>query len=179
MVRRVDPIRQETAVFGERRAQELERYESTLASLRRVDAQLAALSMQRHRMFEELRAQHRRLWTVLVRRGRKPLLGGEEALPPVRHDARQLWGRRLRSMCLAILRVHRAPLRLVDLHAELHRRGFVVASDQPVKALADALGYERLEGRVRRVERGVYELLPAPVPARGRHGNPIDRDAVA
>lgn len=179
MVRRVDPIRQETAVFGERRAQELERYENTLASLRRVDAQLAALSAQRHRMYEELRAQHRRLWTVLVRRGRKPLPGGEEALPPVRHDARQLWGRRLRSMCLAILRVHRTPLRLVDLHAELHRRGFVVASDQPVKALADALGYERLEGRVRRVERGVYELLPAPVPARGRHGNPIDHDAAA
>ncbi len=174
MIRRVDPIRQETTLFGERRQQALERYESTLAGLRRIDAELETLSVQRRRMHEELRAQHRQLWAVLVRRGRKPLPDGDEALPPVRHDARQLWGRRLRSVCLAILRVHRSPLRLVDLHADLHRRGFAVASDQPVKALADALGYERLEGRVRRVERGVYELLPAPVPARGRHGNPVE-----
>jgi hypothetical protein len=174
MFRTVDPIRQEMPVFGRHRQQALVRYEATLTDLRELDAQLDALAAERRRLAESLRDQHRRLWTNLSRRGRKPLPDGTESLPPVRHDARPLWGRRLRSVCLALLRSHAAPLLLVDLHALLHRRGFVVNSAHPVKALADALGYEALSGRVRRVARGTYELVPGPRPPRGRHGNPAD-----
>ena len=44
---------------------------------------------------------------------------------------------------------------LVELHRELHLNGYAIASRHPVKRLADALGYEHLKGRARRVERGV------------------------
>jgi len=45
---------------------------------------------------------------------------------------------------------------LTELHARLHRSDLAVAGRYPVKVLADALGYESDQGRVRRVQRGVY-----------------------
>lgn len=168
----IDPIRQETPLFGRKRREALDAYHQTAAQLRSLDAQLIALSHRRQQLFDTLRAQHQRLWTNLAKRGRQPMPDGSEALPPVPHDAKKLWGRRLRSVCLALLRAHAAPLTLVELHALLHRRGFLVDSAHPVKALADAMGYETIEGRTRRVSRGTYELVPSPPPARGRHGNP-------
>jgi len=174
MNHRVDPIRIETPIFGARRRKVMTDYDEALSRLQRLDAVIVELSRRRREALDEVEVLHRRLWTNLSGRGRRPLPDGTEALPPAPHDARTLWGRRLRSVCLGLLRIHGAPMRLVDLHALLHRRGFVVASSHPVKALADALGYERIEGRVRRTARGIYELVPGPLPARGRHGRPIE-----
>ena len=56
------------------------------------------------------------------------------------------------------------PLPLTELHAQLHRHGFGIAHRHPVKALADALGYETEQGNTRRVSRGVYALTPGTVP---------------
>jgi hypothetical protein len=75
-------------------------------------------------------------------------------------------------VCLAILSAL-GPQALPDLHAMLHRAGFAVANDLPVKALADALGYEADGGRARRVSRGVYALMPGTrLPARLWPGGP-------
>ena len=57
---------------------------------------------------------------------------------------------------------------------QIHRRGAVIDSTLPVKALADALGYETRQGRACRTGRGIYQLVPSPTPARGRHGNPTE-----
>ena len=47
---------------------------------------------------------------------------------------------------------------LVEIHRELHLNGYAIDSRQPVKRLADCLGYEIVKGRAKRVERGVYTL---------------------
>ena len=67
-------------------------------------------------------------------------------------------GRRLRSVALAVLARHGRKMTLVEVHRELHLNGYAIASRQPVKRLADALGYEVVKGRAVRVERGVYRL---------------------
>src|SRR5690606_12245262 len=59
--------------------------------------------------------------------------------------------------CLAILARH-GELPLVEVHAWLHRYGYLVGSAHPVKALADALGHEHDAGRAERTARGVYRL---------------------
>jgi hypothetical protein len=93
-------------------------------------------------------------------------------LPPVPEGAVFLRGRRLRALCLAIL-ARLGPLPLPELHALLHRHGFAVAHDHPVKALADALGHEADGGRARRIARGVYELVPGTrLPSRLWPGGP-------
>lgn len=75
-------------------------------------------------------------------------------------NATQLWGRKLRAACREILQ-RRGPTPLVEIHAQLHREGYAVQHPHPVKALADALGYDTDQGRVRRNQRGVYELIAA------------------
>jgi len=74
-------------------------------------------------------------------------------------DAVGLWGRRLRKACREILRVGNRPYTLTELHATLLRRGYSIDGTHEVKVLADAMRYEVAEGRLRRVERGVYCLV--------------------
>jgi hypothetical protein len=64
---------------------------------------------------------------------------------------------------------------LTQLHVLLHRHGVAVDSAHPVKALADALGYETDIGNTQRVARGTYELMPGVVPPRRlwRGGPPL------
>ncbi len=84
--------------------------------------------------------------------------GGPPPIPPVAPGARPLCGKQLRSVALAILSRHRRPMTLVEVHRELHLNGYAIASRHPVKRLADALGYETINGRASRTERGVYRL---------------------
>jgi hypothetical protein len=160
---RVDPLRVETPLFGLKRRAALERCDQLLEAIADLDRELADLSARRRALRHEVRQLHRRIAPNLARRaGRCPGPDGREQLPPVRRNAVALWGRRLRTACLAILE-RCGPLPLVELHAELHRRGYVLANPNHVKALADALGHEADNGRVRRIRRGVYELAPGTV----------------
>jgi hypothetical protein len=84
--------------------------------------------------------------------------GGPPPIPPVAGRARALWGRHLRSATLAILARRQRPMTLTEIHRELHLSGYAIASRQPVKRLADALGYETILGRAKRIERGVYAV---------------------
>jgi len=155
---RVDPIRQYVPVSGEKRR----RLESARAELEQriteLEAQIHALAAERLELVEQRRAIHRRLWLNLAKRGRRGLPDGRHSLPPLLPGATMLWGRRLRAACRTVL-ARRGPLPLVELHAELHRLGYGIEHHHPVKALADALGYETREGRTQRVERGTYRLV--------------------
>ena len=84
--------------------------------------------------------------------------GGPPPIPPVAPNAQPLQGKHLRSTTVAILARNGRPMTLVEIHRELHLNGYAIASRQPVKRLADALGYETLKGRAQRVSRGVYRL---------------------
>ena len=86
---------------------------------------------------------------------RRPPRPDQAPLPPVATDARPLFGRHLRRVCLSLLHQH-GELALRDLHLLLILHGFTLTGSAPVKALADALGHEHDHGRVVRVRRGVY-----------------------
>lgn len=161
---RVDPFREEGPVYGAKRAAVHAQCERLTTSIADLDRQLAEIAAQRRRMVLELRQHRRRLWPNLARRGRRPGPDGTEQLPPIRHGATYLWGRRLRAACLAILsRNGPGPLPLAELHALLHRHHLAVAGRHPIKALADALGYETDQGRTERAERGCYRATPATI----------------
>ncbi|MCU1464450.1 MAG: hypothetical protein JWM72_378, partial [Actinomycetia bacterium] len=81
--------------------------------------------------------------------------GGPAPIPPEAPGARPVRGKDLRSVVLAVLARNARPMTLVEIHRELHLNGYAIASRQPVKRLADALGYESVKGRAERVERGV------------------------
>jgi len=83
---------------------------------------------------------------------------GPPPIPPVAPNAQPLTGTQLRSTVLAILLGERRPMTLVEVHREVHLRGYVIASREPVKRLADALRYETILGRAHRVDRGIYTL---------------------
>jgi len=84
--------------------------------------------------------------------------GGPPPIPPVASTAWPLSGKHLRSGVLAILARNARPMSLVELHRELHLNGYAIASREPVKRLANALAYELVKGRARRVSRGVYVI---------------------
>ena len=156
MSRQVDPHRGHGPYFGRQRRQLIEECDRLKADLERLDHQLDELGRQRQAAARLLKARHRALWPNLARRGRRALPDGRRALPPIARDAVGLWGRRLRAACRKILSVGRRPLTLTELHAMLHRQGYFIDSGHEVKALADAMRYDVAEGRLRRVERGVY-----------------------
>ncbi len=89
---------------------------------------------------------------------RRTRRGGPPPIPPVAPGAHPLVGKHLRSTVLAVLARNARPMTLVEIHRELHLNGFAIASRQPVKRLADALGYETRKGRARRLDRGIYVL---------------------
>lgn len=171
--KRVDPLTTTGPVFGRKREQLIRECDELEGELRRLGTQLNALA-ERHRAVRDLLAAKRRVLhpNLARRRGRQPAPDASVQLPPIRFDAVKLWGRRLRSMCLKLLRRNRGPLALPDLHALLHRHGFEVDAVHPVKALADAMAYEVEQGRAKRRARGIYELVEGAPPRPGRHGNP-------
>jgi len=84
--------------------------------------------------------------------------GGPPPIPPVAKNALALRGKHLRSAALAVLARNARAMTLVEIHRELHLYGYAIDSREPVKRLANSLGYEVAKGRVRRVDRGVYVL---------------------
>lgn len=101
-------------------------------------------------------------------------------VPPPAPNAIPVSGRHLRYAALAVLIRAGTPLTLTEIHRGLHLNGFVIASNNRVKALADALGYEHRQGRARRTARGVYavgELSPwrRRQALRGYGGRPAGR----
>jgi hypothetical protein len=84
--------------------------------------------------------------------------GGPPPIPPVATSALTVRGKHLRSAALAVLARNARSMSLVEIHRELHLYGYAIDSREPVKQLANSLGYEVSKGRVRRVDRGVYVL---------------------
>ncbi len=157
MPRRVDRLTTESTVYGHKRAAAVAAMQRTNEEIQQLDRELCAIAERRRALARKLREQRRLLWPRLTRTGRCPLPDGRVALPPVRHDAIALWGRRLRSRCRALLQRHAGPLALRELHALLHHEGYLIEGSTPVKTLAEAMRYEVSLGHLRRVERGVYE----------------------
>ncbi|MGE0732710.1 MAG: hypothetical protein AB7O92_05380 [Acidimicrobiia bacterium] len=170
--RRRDPLFGEGPVFGRKRAAVEALCAELTTELEEVYRQLIALARRRRDLAAQLTQQRRRLHRRLPWPGRSPASDGAAQLPPIPHDATYVWGRRLRSTCRAILsRLGQATL--VELHATMHRLGFAVASRTPVKALADALGYDADAGHVLRIRRGTYGFPPgARRPTAMRRGGP-------
>ena len=128
--------------------------------IRAVDAELQSLLARRRSCLDELESIRRRVDLRYSRRhGRRRPMVDEPPMPPELPDARPLHGVELRAVAVRLLRQH-GRHRLRDLHGLLHCYGYAVAGPRPVKDLADAMGYEVRCGRVRRVERGVYEAEP-------------------
>ncbi len=133
---------------------------------------MLCIHRSRVHILAELEAIREELWPRLDHHhARRPAPDGRPCVRPLPTEHLYLWGRRLRSTCLAILRRH-GRLALADLHSLLHLYGYGVASNAPVKSLADAMGHEVDKGHARRVERGVYELHPDFRPRPGRLGDP-------
>lgn len=154
---RTDPIR---LVLGKQREQALAQLEEAKSNLANLDRELTELRRRRQEAAATVRSHHDRLWPNYSKRGRQPAPDGSERLPPAGHEATRLWGRRLRAACRTVLEAAARPLELIELHAMLHDRGQLVHSRHAVKALSDAMSYELELGRVRRIRRGVYQLLP-------------------
>lgn len=174
-VPRVDPIRSAASMTPNRRdVLQLERTR-LLEQLDEVDTQIGTLSTRRAQLVERLADLRDRLWPVaLHRRGRRPGTLGENDLPPVVASPTWLSGRRLRSVCLCLLR-RAVRLTLRQLHALLHAHGYGIDSAHAVKTLSDALAYEVECGRARRVGRGEYQIHGTK-PRAGRHGAPALQD---
>ena len=68
-------------------------------------------------------------------------------------------GSRASRSCAATAR-SRSP----DLHALLHRYGYLIGAARPVTALSDAMAYEVEHGRARRIDRGIYAATDRPPP---------------
>lgn len=113
-----------------------------------VDERLVCLDV-----LVDCRDQLRRRWSN--RHNRRRASVDEAPFPGVPPRAKPLYGVDLRSVALTILRRH-GPQRLRDLHALIHLYGYCIDSERPVQRLGDAMAYELSQGRVERLERGVY-----------------------
>ncbi len=124
-----------------------------------VDERLACLDV-----LVDCRDQLRPRWGRRHSRRRSSV--DEAPFPEATNEARPVEGVGLRSVALTILRRH-GPQRLRDLHGLIHLYGYRIESVRPVQRLGDAMAYELRQGRVVRLERGVYEAVePHPGPTR-------------
>ncbi len=159
-----DPQREQGPIYGEQRRQMVTECSELLGHIDAVDEQMAALAAQRREFVGQLQQRRARLLPrIRRRRGRQPGRDGSVRLPPVRAHAIGLWGRRLRSTCVNLLR-RVGTLSLPELHVLLHHHGFRVDSAHEVKALSDGLAYECEQGRVVRISRGFYGPAGATPP---------------
>ena len=134
-----------------------------------VDERLVCLDV-----LVDCRDQLRPNWSS--RHNRRRATVDEAPFPDAPPRARPLHGVELRSVALTLLRRHGAQ-RLRDLHGMLHLYGYRIDSERPVQRLGDAMAYELRQGRVERLERGVYEAT-TPHPGPDRYAPPpLDLDA--
>jgi hypothetical protein len=172
------PIRRQPLRYGNAvHARLFAREDSIRARIDRLDDALVALSEERRALLDALGSLHEQVrprWSN-TRGRRRRVISHEEPLPPTAERPMSLSGVELRAICLAFLRKARGPLTLRQLHALVHRAGYIIASWHPVKALADALGHEADVGRVERVARGTYAHPPGNRARRGPH-DPADSE---
>lgn len=131
----------------------------TTERLRSIDGSIEALVDQRLACLDVLvdcRDQLRPRWGN--RHSRRRASVDEAPFPDAPPTAEAVEGVGLRSVALTILRRH-GPQRLRDLHGLIHLYGYRIASVRPVQRLGDAMAYELRQGRVERIERGVYAAL--------------------
>ena len=149
---------------AERLALQVER-DALFHRLDQLDRAMVDGAHERREILDQLTGRRDQLWPRIPwQRGRRPSATFHAPLPPAAATAAPLSGLTLRQTCLAILARH-GSLPLVELHAWLHRYGYLVDGAHPVKALADALGHEHDAGRAERTSRGTYRLAPdRPLP---------------
>jgi hypothetical protein len=154
--------------FAARRAALTAHYQAVIDETSRTDAEQQRLAIHMAGLRRELRVLHERLWPRapgdVLYGVRRPRIGGPAPIPPPTRDAVPLLGRQLRYAALGVLIRAERPLSLPEIHRALHLTGYAVVGRNPVKRLADAMGYEHDHGRARRLARGVYavgELTPA------------------
>ena len=127
-----------------------------------VEQQQCQLAERYRELRRELVELHQLLWPPdregPYRKTRRPDVGGSALIPAPLPNAQLVRGRDLRRAVLASLAHAGRSLTLTEIHRSLHLSGYQLGSDNPVKQLGDALRYEELQGRVRRVERGTYSL---------------------
>lgn len=148
------------------------RRDNALVKLAALDYRLKTIADERISLLHELEELRDELWPPMLDcRVARPPAFDEVPIPPARANAIQVNGKHLRWICLVLLARH-GQQELRDIHALLHQYGYRIAHHHPVKALADALGFEADRGRAQRVRRGVYALAEGFRPRRGRHGHP-------
>jgi len=137
--------------------------EALLERASQLDAAQQALAAELARVRTQLAERRLFMWPKVDRREivhgfRVTLRGGPAPIPPEARNALPLSGKHLRSTVLALLARNGGEMALVEIHRELHLSGHAIASRQPVQRLANALAYEIVKGRAKRVERGRYTL---------------------
>lgn len=149
---RLHPSRTRRRLFTEARSlhatstQRIHSIDATIEAL--VDQRLACLDV-----LVDCRDQLRPRWSSRHSRRRNSV--DEAPFPEPAPGAQPVEGIALRSLALTLLRRH-GPQRLRDLHALIHLHGYRIESAKPVQRLGDAMAYELSQGRVERLERGVY-----------------------
>lgn len=159
MAEPVDPLRQYIPLLGPARRALEAQCQQLRADLAALDEELTALIRRRRDLSSTLYDARTKLVRTLRFPARRPAPDGSEQLPPIEAQPTPLTGRRLRSVCMALLR-KLGPLPLTELHALLHQHGYAVDSRHPVKCLADTMGYEVDHARAIRVARGTYGAAP-------------------
>jgi hypothetical protein len=133
-----------------------------VAAIADVEEEQQRLGLELIRLRRELSSVHEILWPSSVghayRKVRRPRVPGPAPIPRPLPGALPLSGRPLRRAVLAILLRANTPLTLTEIHGALRRDGYELASQHPVKQLANALGYEASRGRARRTARGTYRI---------------------
>ena len=172
------PARTRRRLFTEARAL----HATSATRIGEIDAAIEALVDQRLACLDVLvdcRDQLRPRWSSRHSRRRNSV--DEAPFPEPPPGAKPVWGIDLRSLALTLLRRH-GPQRLRDLHALIHLHGYCIDSARPVQRLGDAMAYELEQGRVERLERGVYGATgsnhgpPRYVPPTTELGTPLPWD---
>jgi hypothetical protein len=122
----VDHIRRPT-LNPRYRAELYQRLTDLAQLLHEHDRAAVAWAEQRRRIFDEMQRTHDLLWDIDCFNGRQPPRPGEPPLPPTSEDPIHLYGRRLRTTCLAILARHGCQS-LPELHTLVHLYGYAVAN---------------------------------------------------
>jgi hypothetical protein len=139
----------------------LERERELVAEITEAEREQRVLAERYVELRRELVELHGLLWAPdrggLYRKTSRPDVPGPAPIPPPAPGAQPLRGRALRRAVLAALKGAGRPLTLTEIHRALHLSGYCLASEHPVKQLGDALRYEELQDRVRRIARGTYE----------------------
>ncbi len=142
------------------RSELLAEREELIGQKEQIDAEQQRLAQHLAEVNGRLRELREVLWPAeKYRLGwfvKRPPIGGPPPIPQPCADAWPLRGPELRYAALAVLVRTGRPVELTEIHRAIVLAGYRVDSPNPVKALADSLGYEARRGTSIRVERGVY-----------------------